>query len=68
VPLFRVSYAPDHSSDVQVAYIESPEAAGVLEGMKQQFTSTYEKMSINAIVESRQSAAQQPNSLQDKLQ
>jgi hypothetical protein len=35
--------------------------------MKQQFTSTYEEMSINAIVESRQSAAQQPSSLQDKL-
>lgn len=52
--LFRVSFALDHSSDVQVAHIESPDAAGVFQGLKQQFPSTYEQMSISAIVESRQ--------------
>jgi hypothetical protein len=44
----------DHSSDVQVARIESPDAAGVFQGMEQQFPYAYEKMLINAIVESRQ--------------
>jgi hypothetical protein len=55
LPFFLVSFALDHSSEVRVAHIESPDAAGVFDGMKQQFPSTYEYMSINAIVESRQS-------------
>ncbi len=53
--LFRFSFALDHSSDIQVALIESLDAAEVFQGLKQQFPSTYEKISINAIVESRQS-------------
>jgi hypothetical protein len=53
LPLFRVSFALDHASDVQIAHIESPDAAGVLQGMKQQFPSTYENILIKAIVESR---------------
>ena len=53
--LFRVSFALDHSADLQVALIESPDAAGVFQGMKQQFPFTYENMLISAIVESRQS-------------
>lgn len=54
LPLFRVSFTVDHSSDVQVARIESSDAAGVFQGMKEQFPYAYEKMFINAIVESRQ--------------
>jgi hypothetical protein len=58
VPRFCVSYALDWSSSVQVIQIESPNAAEVYQLMEQRFLAAYDSMTISAIVEYRQPAAQ----------
>ena len=58
VPRFCVSYALDWSSNIEVVEIECPNVREVMQHLEQRFPAAYDSMTISALVEYRQPAAQ----------